>query len=62
LLALMFWGMLWGMVGMFLATPITAAIRIGLAQFEMTRPVAELMAGRWPAEFSAVSTEPSPAP
>ncbi len=48
LLALMFWGMLWGIVGMFLATPITAAIRLALLQFELTRPVAELMAGRLP--------------
>ncbi len=47
LLALMFWGMLWGIVGMFLATPVTAAIRIGLSQFEQTKFVAELMAGRW---------------
>jgi AI-2 transport protein TqsA len=50
LLALMFWGMLWGIVGMFLATPVTAAIRIGLSQFEQTKFVAELMAGRWPSE------------
>ncbi|QDT31706.1 AI-2E family transporter [Thalassoglobus polymorphus] len=48
LLALMFWGMLWGIVGMFLATPITAAIRLALLQFELTRPVAEVMAGRLP--------------
>lgn len=48
LLALMFWGMMWGMVGMFLATPITAAIRLALAQFEQTNGAAEIMAGRWP--------------
>jgi len=47
LLALMFWGMLWGIVGMFLATPITAGIRIILSRIEATRPVAEVMAGRW---------------
>ncbi|QDT63529.1 AI-2E family transporter [Calycomorphotria hydatis] len=45
--ALMFWGMIWGLVGMFLATPITAGIKIGLSRFERTRPVAEFMAGRW---------------
>lgn len=45
LLALSFWGLLWGIVGMFLAAPITAAIRIVLMQSEMLRPVANLMAG-----------------
>jgi AI-2 transport protein TqsA len=45
LLALSFWGLLWGIVGMFLAAPITAAIRIVLMQFEMFRPVANLLAG-----------------
>jgi AI-2 transport protein TqsA len=45
LLALSFWGLLWGIVGMFLAAPITAAIRIVLMQSEMLRPVAHLMAG-----------------
>jgi AI-2 transport protein TqsA len=47
LLALMFWGMMWGIIGMFLATPITAAIKIVFERFEPTRQVAELMAGRW---------------
>ncbi len=45
LLALSFWGLLWGIVGMFLAAPITAAIRIMLMQFDMFRPIARLMAG-----------------
>lgn len=47
LLALMFWGMMWGIVGMFLATPITAAIRIVMDKFEPTRPMGNLLAGRW---------------
>ncbi len=47
LLALMFWGMMWGIVGTFLATPITAAIRIVMDKFEPTRPVGNLLAGRW---------------
>ncbi len=46
LLALMFWGMMWGIVGMFLATPITAGIRIVLEKFDSTRPLADLLAGR----------------
>lgn len=48
LVALMFWGMMWGVVGMFLATPITAAIGIMLQRIEPTKPIAELMAGRMP--------------
>ena len=46
LLGLMIWGMLWGIVGMLLATPIMAVIRIILNRFEGSRPVAEVMAGR----------------
>jgi AI-2 transport protein TqsA len=46
LLALMFWGMMWGIIGMFLATPITAAVKIVLERIEQTRPLANLMAGR----------------
>ena len=45
LLALSFWGLLWQIVGMFLAVPITAIIRIIFMQFEMLRPAGELMAG-----------------
>lgn len=46
LLALMFWGLIWGIVGMFLAVPITAIMKILFAKFEMTRPLADLLAGR----------------
>jgi len=45
LLALSFWGLLWGIVGMFLAAPITAAIRIVLMQFDTFKPIANLLAG-----------------
>ncbi len=45
MLALSFWGLLWGIVGMFLAAPITAAIRIVLMQFDTFRPIANLLAG-----------------
>ena len=47
LLALMFWGMMWGVIGMFLATPITAAVKIVLERIDQTRPIASLMAGRF---------------
>lgn len=46
LLALMFWGLIWGIVGMFLAVPMTAIMKILFAKFEMTRPLADLLAGR----------------
>jgi AI-2 transport protein TqsA len=65
LLALSFWGLLWGIVGMFLATPITAAIRIVLMQFDTLRPIANLLAGDFSkppsaagAEATAASTRP----
>lgn len=51
LVALMFWGMLWGIVGMFLAVPITSGIRIALSEFEQTKGISEVMAGRWPKDF-----------
>ena len=46
LLALIFWGMIWGFVGTLLATPVTAIVRILLDKLPETRPLAELMAGR----------------
>jgi AI-2 transport protein TqsA len=55
LLALSFWGLVWGIPGMFLAAPITAALRIVLMQFEMLRPIGNLMAGHFAAP-------PAPAP
>lgn len=47
LLALMFWGMMWGITGMFLATPITAGIKIVLEGNATTKPIADVMAGRF---------------
>ena len=52
LLALAFWGLLWGIIGMLLAVPITAAIRIILMQFETLRPIARLLAGQLPGDES----------
>ena len=46
LMALIFWGMIWGIVGMLLATPITAIIKILLEKSELTSSIADLMAGR----------------
>ena len=57
LMALIFWGLLWGVVGMLLATPITAVIKIVFARLEMTRPVSELLAGRLPRELPVHTVE-----
>jgi AI-2 transport protein TqsA len=46
LIALIFWGTLWGVVGAFLAVPITSIIRIACDRHPLTRPIANLMAGR----------------
>jgi AI-2 transport protein TqsA len=46
LMALIFWGMLWGIVGAFLAVPITSIIRIACDRHALTRPIAKLMAGQ----------------
>ncbi|MDE2486521.1 MAG: AI-2E family transporter [Alphaproteobacteria bacterium] len=43
LLALAFWGAIWGITGMFLSTPLTVMIMVILAQFEGTRWVAVLL-------------------
>ena len=48
LLSLAFWGLLWGVTGMFLAVPMMAMIRIVLAEFATTQPLAELLSGRLP--------------
>ena len=51
LLALGFWGVVWGPVGMLLAAPITAAMRISLEKFKMTRGLALLMGGKLPSDL-----------
>ncbi len=50
ILALMFWGTLWGLVGALLAAPIAAVARLVLQRIEVTRPIADLMAGRLQSE------------
>ncbi len=46
LMSLIFFGIIWGIIGMFLATPITAILKILLEKFAYTRPVANVLAGR----------------
>jgi AI-2 transport protein TqsA len=45
LMALIFFGMIWGISGAFLAAPITAVIKIILERIPETRPMADLLAG-----------------
>jgi len=49
LFSLIFWGVLWGLAGMLIAVPLTACVKICLQRIEFTRPVADLMAGRFDA-------------
>lgn len=43
LLSLLFWGWVWGIPGMLLSVPLTAALKIGMEQVEVTRPLARMM-------------------
>jgi AI-2 transport protein TqsA len=46
ILALIVWGMLWGIVGMLLAVPLTAVMKIFFERIEHTSLLAEILAGR----------------
>lgn len=45
LLALILWGMIWGIPGMFLAVPLTAALKIICDEFEYTKKLSQMMSG-----------------
>lgn len=44
---LVFWGLVWGISGMFLAVPITAVLKIILSKIPTTQKAADLLAGRF---------------
>ena len=46
IVALISWGMLWGITGMLLAAPLTAIMRISFNNFDTTRPFALLLSGK----------------
>lgn len=46
LIGLGLWGTIWGVVGMLLSAPLMAIIRVVLKNYTVTRPFAELLAGR----------------
>lgn len=43
LIAIVFWGMIWGFMGMFLSVPLTVMMMIIFAHFDSTRPIAILL-------------------
>jgi AI-2 transport protein TqsA len=43
LLSLIFWGYLWGLIGMILSVPIMSMIKIILSKFESTKPISIMM-------------------
>lgn len=58
LLALIFWGYVWGIVGMLLSVPILSMIKIILSKFESTAPVAILMSHEVKPEFTVKEKKP----
>ena len=46
LLSLIFWGMIWGIIGVLLAAPLTAIIRVTFERFESTKQIARLLEGK----------------
>lgn len=58
LLSLAFWGAIWGIVGMFLSTPLTVMGIIVLAQFPGTRWIAVLLSGDGEPETEPVLSPP----
>ena len=46
ILSLIFWGMIWGIIGVLLAAPLTAIIKITFERFETTRQIARFLEGK----------------
>ena len=46
ILSLIFWGMIWGLIGVLLAAPLTAIIKISFERFETTKPISRLLEGK----------------
>ncbi len=45
--SLLFWALVWGIMGALLAVPLTAIIKMALARNETTKPLADLLAGKY---------------
>lgn len=62
-ISVVFWGGLWGIVGAFLAVPLTSAAQIILDSHETTRPIAVLLSSGPPREKKrGKKNAPEPAP
>ena len=46
ILSLIFWGMIWGIIGVLLAAPITAIVKITFGKFETTKSISRLLEGK----------------
>ena len=46
ILSLIFWGMIWGIIGVLLAAPLTAIIRVTFERFDSTKQIARLLEGK----------------
>ena len=46
ILSLIFWGMIWGVIGVLLAAPITAIVKITFERFETTKSISLLLEGK----------------
>jgi AI-2 transport protein TqsA len=58
ILTLVLFGLLWGIPGLFLATPLSATLKIVLSKREFTRPIARLMEG----DLSVLTLKPPKLP
>ena len=47
LACLIFWALVWGIMGALLAVPLTAIIKMLFERSEATRPLADLLAGKY---------------
>ena len=71
LLALAFWGKMWGVIGMFLSTPLAVMAMAILAEFKGSRWMAILLSGdgepyadedKKPAKPKSIRRKPEPEP
>ena len=46
ILSLIFWGMIWGIIGVLLAAPITSIIKLTFEKFETTKYISRLLEGK----------------
>ena len=46
ILSLIFWGMIWGIIGVLLAAPLTAIIKITFEKFQTTKPISRFLEGK----------------